>query len=231
MDPIVFNEPCLLFAMRREAQRFYQEFRPQQRFSGAPCRARFCGPEWLTVLVLETGMGTVATEAALGWALSKPMLGNVAYRPKCVISAGFAGALREEQRVGDIILATEVRTASGESWPTTWPGELPPGEWQPALHRGRLVCADQLIGARNNAGWVEHEARRWHGVGRHRGSVTSKASCLLCPHSMPCTHRRRRAGGLLLGGACRPPGGVRFVAPHRRRTVGTGAARASPPSN
>ena len=44
-------------ALRRESHAFRQEFRPHQRFLGAPCRAWFCGPAWLTVLVLETGIG------------------------------------------------------------------------------------------------------------------------------------------------------------------------------
>jgi adenosylhomocysteine nucleosidase len=160
MDPLLVNDPCLLFALRREAQPFYQEFRPQQRFGGAPCRARFCGPEWLSVLVLETGMGVAASESALRWLLGQPKFGNLAYRPKCVISAGFAGALREEQAVGDIILATEVRAPTGERWPTTWPGELPAGEWRPPLHRGALLCAEQIVGdpeTKRRLG-VEHEA-------------------------------------------------------------------------
>lgn len=160
MDPLQISDPCVMFALHREAQRFYHEFRPQQRFPGAPCRARFCGPEWLTVLVLETGMGTAAVETALDWMLARPSFGNLAYRPKIVISAGFAGALREEQRPGDVILATEVVDLAGNRWATTWPGELPVGEWRPPLHRGKIICSDRLIGdpeEKRRLG-AEHEA-------------------------------------------------------------------------
>ena len=41
---VVFDDPCVVFALGREAKAFRREFRAQQRFAGAPCWARFCGP-------------------------------------------------------------------------------------------------------------------------------------------------------------------------------------------
>jgi adenosylhomocysteine nucleosidase len=143
---LAFTDPCVIFALRREAAPFRREFPPQQPFPGAPCRARFCGPSWLTVLVLETGLGAAAVERALGWALGGPPFGNVPYRPKLVLSAGFSGALRPDLRVGDLVLATEVIDTEGHRWPATWPGELPPGEWRPPLRRGRLLTVPALAG-------------------------------------------------------------------------------------
>jgi len=147
VDDLSFTDPCVLFALRRESQAFRREFRAHQRFPGAPCWARFCGPAWLTVLVLETGLGARRTEAALNWLLGAPLLGNLPYRPKMVLSAGFSGALQEGLHVGDLVLATEVVDTEGNSWPTTWPGELPPGEWRPPLRRGRLLTAPHLVGS------------------------------------------------------------------------------------
>jgi len=147
LTDLLFDDPCLLFALSREARPFLQEFRPQERFPGAPCRARFCGPSWLTVLVLETGVGRQQTEAALNWLLSRPLHGNVAYRPKVVLSAGYCGALDAARKVGDVCLATEVADLEGNVWPTSWPGELPPGEWSPQLYRGRVLTTPQLIGS------------------------------------------------------------------------------------
>jgi adenosylhomocysteine nucleosidase len=144
-NDIAITEPCLVFALHREAQAFLQEFRSQQRFPGAPCRARFCGPEWLTVLVLETGIGQKQTEESLRWLLAKPLFGNVPYQPKVVISCGFAGALQPDLQVGELILATEVVNADGYCWPVPWPGDLPAGDWQPPLKRGRLLTTPQLI--------------------------------------------------------------------------------------
>jgi adenosylhomocysteine nucleosidase len=146
MSDLAFDDPCIVFALRREAAPFYRAFRPHQRFAGAPCRARFCGPAWLTVLVLETDVGAAAAESAVQWLLSKPLLGNVPYRPKLVLSTGFSGALRDDAHVGDIILATEIVDSVGNRWPTTWPGELPAGEWRPPLVRGRLLCVSELVG-------------------------------------------------------------------------------------
>jgi adenosylhomocysteine nucleosidase len=142
---LAFDDPCVLFALRREAGPFLREFRPQQRFWGAPCWARFCGPAWLSVLVLQTGIGQTRAETALNWLLSQPVLGGVRYRPKLVLSAGFSGALQEGLQVGDVILATEVMSLAGQCWPTTWPGALPPGEWRPPLQRGRLLCVPALV--------------------------------------------------------------------------------------
>lgn len=146
MSDLSFTDPCILFALRRESQAFRREFRPHQRFPGAPCWARFCGPAWLTVLVLETGLGPARMQAALDWLLGGPLLGNVPYHPKVVVSAGFSGALDESFRVGDLILATEVVDSQGNHWPATWPETLPSGEWRPPLHRGRLLTTPQLVG-------------------------------------------------------------------------------------
>ncbi len=145
MTELLIDDPCIAFALGREAGPFYREFRPQQRFPGAPCRARFCGPEWLSVLALETGIGAKRAGEAVGWLLSRPELEKVPFRPKVVIAAGFAGALQESLAVGDVILATEVADEAGDCWATTWPGELPPGEWKPPLHRGRVVSANTLV--------------------------------------------------------------------------------------
>lgn len=147
MTDLVFDDPCVLFALPREARGFLRDFRAQQHFPGAPCQARFRGPEWLTVLVLQTGIGARAMLPALEWLLARPILGKVPYRPKVVISAGFAGALRDEFHVGDVILATEIVDSEGTRWPTTWPGELPAGEWRPPLHRARLLGSAKLVGA------------------------------------------------------------------------------------
>jgi adenosylhomocysteine nucleosidase len=99
----------------------------------------------MSILVMETGVGAARTERALKWLFDKPQLGVVPYRPQLVISAGFAGSLHAERQVGDIILANEVVNADGHSWRTTWPEKLPEGEWQPPLHRGRLLTIGEIV--------------------------------------------------------------------------------------
>lgn len=149
MTEITFSDPCVLFALRRESMHFRREFRPHQRFPGAPCWARFCGPSWLTVLVLETGMGADAACRAVDWVLSKPLLGNVPYLPQVVLSAGFAGGLDPSLGVGDVLLANEVCDGQGQVWPATWPGTLPAGKWEPPLYRGRVLTLSTLATSAN----------------------------------------------------------------------------------
>ncbi len=144
-DALAFDDPCLVFALKREAGPFLRLFPPQERVPGAPCRARFCGPSWLSVLVLEAGIGPERAGRAIDWALGGPVLEQVPYRPQLVLSAGFCGGLREGLAVGDVVLATEVLEEDGRAWPCTWPGELPPGPWQPPLHRGRVVSVGHLV--------------------------------------------------------------------------------------
>ncbi len=146
MNDLRIDDPCLVFALNRESKSFRREFPPQQGFPGAPCWARFCGPAWLSVLVLHSGVGAERMQKVMDWLSRKPELGKVPYQPKVILSAGFAGALQEDFKVGDVILATEVVDSKGQNWPTTWPGVLPPGPWQPPLHRGRLLTTSKLVG-------------------------------------------------------------------------------------
>ena len=84
-------------------------------------------------------------EKALAWALARPLLGNLPYRPKFVLSAGYSGALTSALRVGDLVLATEVADMDGNCWPATWPGALPIGEWRAPLTRGRVLTTPDLV--------------------------------------------------------------------------------------
>ena len=169
------NDPCVLFPLRREAAPFCREFRPQQRFPGAPCWARFCGPAWLSVLVLETGMGQARTAEALRWLLGRPLLENLPCRPRVVLSAGFAGALQAGYQVGDVVLATEVIDAEGGCWLTTWPGDLPAGPWQPPLRRGKLLTVSGLA---NAAGTKGELGEKYGAVAVDMESATVARECL-----------------------------------------------------
>src|SRR5262249_58848760 len=99
-----------------------------------------------------------AADRAPTWLLADPLFANVVSRPKLVLSAGFAGALRPELPVGGLVLATQVTDTEGHTWQTTWPGELPPGEWRPPLHRGRLLASPRLVGDPRH----KPDLREWH---------------------------------------------------------------------
>jgi adenosylhomocysteine nucleosidase len=152
MDPEPINapriaDPCVLFAMSRERRGLNRDFPITQSFPGAPYWARFCGPAWLSILVLETGIGPDRARRTLEWALGKPLFDGVPYEPSLILFAGFAGSLDESLRVGDLMLASDVCDLEGNCWPTTWPGELPTGAWQPPLRRGTLLSSPHLVGS------------------------------------------------------------------------------------
>jgi adenosylhomocysteine nucleosidase len=176
MSHVHFDDPCILFALRRESAPFLREFRPNQTFPGAPCRARFCGPPWLTVLVVETGVGQASVARVLDWLLAKPKFDKVPYRPKLILYAGFAGGLTEALHVGDIVLAEEVLDANGNRWPTTWPEKPLEGRWTPMLHRGRLLTVDRMI--------ASPEDKRRLGV-LHGADAVEMESALIAAR---CTH-------------------------------------------
>ncbi|HWG47793.1 MAG TPA: hypothetical protein VN688_33830 [Gemmataceae bacterium] len=125
---------------------FRRDYRFQQRFAGAPCRAQFRESQGAdaprsgrTVLMLETGLGAAAMETALRWCLGSPCFGTVPYRPRLVLSAGFSGALQPEQRVGDLIVATEVLDQRGNRWPTT------NSSFSRDIIAGRLLTVSELV--------------------------------------------------------------------------------------
>jgi len=147
---IVLSDPCVVFALRRESMYFRRAYPHQQRFPGAPCRAQFRGSPARTVLMLETGLGAAAMETALRWCLNSPPFGNLPYRPRFILSAGFSGALRPEQRVGDLILATEVMDQRGNRWPASRPMALLSAD---GFTLGQLLTTSALVGD-------PHEKRR-----------------------------------------------------------------------
>jgi hypothetical protein len=142
----MLDEPCVVFALRRESRPFYRAFRPHQTINAAPCPARFCGEPPLRVVAVETGAGLARTEKVLTWLMNKPPIGQVPYRPKVVLGTGFCGALRDGLRTGDAVWATEViDAASGTHWPTTWT-KVPTDPGHSRLHCGRLVTVARLAG-------------------------------------------------------------------------------------
>ncbi len=135
------DDPCILFALRRESQYFLRTFHRRTSFSGAPCRPTFYERQDSRVLVLETGIGTTRTAAALESVLNGPGQGRESYRPRFVVSAGFSGALQPGCRIGDVVLATEVVDLEGGRWPV---GETVV-ERDLCVHSGRVLAVPRLV--------------------------------------------------------------------------------------
>jgi len=141
----LIDAPCVVFALRQESRPFCRKTHSYQAFPASPCWACFCGSSNLPVLVVETGVGQNRTERVLRWLLSEPQLGGVPYKPKLVLAAGFCGALQDDLRCGDLILATEVIDAdSGDRWRALSLGELPIRSGDCPLRKGRLVTVSAL---------------------------------------------------------------------------------------
>lgn len=175
--------PCVVFALRRESMYFRRAYPLTLRFPGAPCRAQFRGPpgasaprSGATVLMLETGVGAAAMGTAVRWCLSGPRFDGILYRPRFVLSVGFSGALQANQRVGDLIVATEVVDEWGHRWPASCPNV-----WANRhLSTGRLLTMPSLAA----------DPRTKRRLGRQYGAVAvdmeSAAAARLChQHKVP----------------------------------------------
>ncbi len=139
MTPILPDDPCILFALRRERAPFCRAYRPRRRFPDAPCWARFCRQDSRHCLVVETGVGQANVGRTLDWLLASPIIDGAAYRPRFILFAGFAGALTDGRHVGDVLRADEICDLHGHAWPTTW---LDGARTRPC---GRLLTTDHLV--------------------------------------------------------------------------------------
>jgi nucleoside phosphorylase len=105
------------------------------------------------VLLLETGIGTARTAAALQWLLNQPSFGTQSVHSQYVLSAGFSGALEPSLHVGHVVLATEVLEQQGNRWSVTWPADIS----EISLPRGRLLTVAHLVGNPEDKRQLGHE--------------------------------------------------------------------------
>jgi adenosylhomocysteine nucleosidase len=111
------DDPCILFALARERRPFARRFHRDGILCRKPELWRFAAPGGRFACALLTGVGEQRMRSALQWLLDGPRLGGDVYRPRVVISAGFSGALDDDLRVGDLVLATEAVHEAGGRWP------------------------------------------------------------------------------------------------------------------
>ncbi len=90
------------------------------------------------VAVVESGVGAQPAAHATADAIDL-------HRPAWVISAGFAGSLHEDLRLGHILMATEVIDIHGSQLKTGLNLDPETVRATPGLHSGRLLTVDQLI--------------------------------------------------------------------------------------
>jgi nucleoside phosphorylase len=164
--------PCVLFALHREAQPFYRQYRKRQRLEGAPCPAWLCGDSLGRVLVLESGVGAERCEAALRWLTESYLPSKGFLQPLWLCAAGFAGALQADWRIGDVLVALEVADTSGRCWLCDpWLEAQPGGLWR----EGRLLSTVDFIAAPHDKGEL---GRRYGAAAVDMESATAAQFCL-----------------------------------------------------
>lgn len=90
------------------------------------------------VLVVESGVGTAAAERATKRILER-------YSPAWVISAGFAGALRDDLRRGHVIMADSVLDAAGNELQVGLKMDAAQIAGTRGLHVGPLLTVDRIV--------------------------------------------------------------------------------------
>jgi adenosylhomocysteine nucleosidase len=136
------DDPCLVFALGREARPFCRLFPGRRRFSDNAKAQRLTGVDGMSVVVLQTGVGEERMRHALDWLVRGPAWQGCTYRPRTIWSAGYSGALREDLQVGDVVVGDEVIDCEGRVWPVSRPHH---GALRVASHRGRLLCTPEFI--------------------------------------------------------------------------------------
>ncbi|REJ92616.1 MAG: 5'-methylthioadenosine nucleosidase [Planctomycetota bacterium] len=126
---------AIVCALPLEMAEFVRKLDRVKRYTGGSFTFRGGVLKDTRVVVVESGTGVTlaarATQAVID-----------AHTPNWVISAGFAGALQEEMRIGDLVIANEVANESGESLSVDM---KMPEDRDRGLFVGRLMTAKQIV--------------------------------------------------------------------------------------
>lgn len=128
--------PVVCFALRRESRAFRKRF-AARRLPLRSGSAWMCSRPGLRLLVVETGIGSRRTSAALD------ALGD--FKPTLLVAAGFCGGLVDSLRPGDVIWANDV-IADPPLTPVRHSAAA--GQFAPSVcRRGTVVSVSRLVAA------------------------------------------------------------------------------------
>ena len=204
---------AVTFAVPQESKDFLAMLRSPGGSAGHISRAILGNLGSAEVLLVHTGIGKEAAESATAEFLSM-------HEPKCLLSAGFAGALQRDLKLGDILLARNY------SEPALFEKcHLLLRDAKAPVHTGEIVSQDlpvetpaakAALHARSGAAAVDMETSAIHSVCHARGvpfqSIRAisdvAASALPVPFEKWFNTRRQRP---------RPIGVMAFLIRHPRR--------------
>ncbi|MEW6348433.1 MAG: hypothetical protein AB1646_05190 [Thermodesulfobacteriota bacterium] len=132
---------CLVFAMGMEMGPFLERVQPVQRWSHGKAAYREVFFEGSHLLVVRCGIGPERAAASIK---------NLRERPDILISVGTAGALTDDLRVGDMVIASETVSTCESGGPLVSDAALVGLLALACAKEGKSLVSPQLFGATNH---------------------------------------------------------------------------------
>lgn len=133
------QKPCdvgIVFALSQESGCFVDRLSGVSTTHGHGFVARDGRLSDKRMIVIESGVGREAADRA-----TEALI--VAHRPRLVISAGFAGGLKDDILKGHVVMADSVQSESGKRWSIDF--RLDQSAFS-GVHVGPLVTVDRIVG-------------------------------------------------------------------------------------
>lgn len=125
----------IVSALARELDPFLNRCERVRKYSGGNFTFRGGKYDGIRIAVVHGGMGFAKARRATQALID-------AHSPRWVLSAGFAGALRPEMKVGDVVMANSIVDTHGQEMTVEIEMAADP---QKGLHVGRIVTADDIV--------------------------------------------------------------------------------------
>jgi adenosylhomocysteine nucleosidase len=125
----------LVCALPVEIAAFMARCENVRKYTGGKFTFRGGRYDEIRIAAVESGMGFAQARSATHALIE-------AHTPPWVLSVGFAGALCDGMKVGEIVMADSIVDTHGHEMKIDL---ALPGETQPGLHAGRVVTADAIV--------------------------------------------------------------------------------------
>ena len=134
-DDLAHADIGIVYATPIELAPFFDRCERVRKYTGGDFTFRGGRYGSIRIAAVQCGMGQATARKATHALLD-------AHTPKWVLSAGFAGALRPEMQVGDIVVPDVIYTTTGDKLTVDFRMESDPAS---RLHVGALVTAENIV--------------------------------------------------------------------------------------